>query len=369
MTEPEILVSSPLGEDYSYSENLLIDFSVSDFLSGIAGQGSLLDGSGVSDNDLIDLFGFSVGRHEFKVSSSDVAGNYSEEIVLFNVVDAVPPLSSNDYDGLWRNENYFITLNATDEKSNVKEIHFILNNGVEQVVLVSGQAASTRVLIDYEHDDSVLEYWSVDEFGNEEVHQTLNGIKLDKTAPQISLSLNPVKNYYLNDELLPLVHSEIDPRIQGSPSGVSSIEWLIDGVKVSNPEDISGLLGEHVLTGVVVDNAGNQSSELLQFVVALHLTDLFITPETLNINPGVITAHTEWPERLSEAVILSATLDGASMDKIADKNIKFERNVVENYLQSVGELFGTHFNVEGTFEFKGQNFIFYGEDEITEIQS
>jgi len=191
----------------------------------------------------------------------------------------------------------------------------------------------------------------------------------DITPPQISLTLNPLKDYYLHDEPLPINNNVEDPLIQGTPSGIASIEWLIDGITVQDPTDISNLLGKHTLTLNAIDKAGNPSSKSIDFVVALHLNKLFVTPESLKINPGVMTVHTEFPEKYTESIILTGTLDKTPYEKIANKNIKFKRKDVENYLQSIGEQLDIHFVVEGDFEFKGDAYIFYGEDSIKEIKN
>jgi len=57
-------------------------------------------------------------------------------------------------------------------------IYYRINDGVEKSVSGDGHPE-----IDTEGDDNKLEYWSVDELGNEEEHNILSSIKLDKTPP------------------------------------------------------------------------------------------------------------------------------------------------------------------------------------------
>lgn len=58
-----------------------------------------------------------------------------------------------------------------------------INDGPVKAVSVDGQS-----LITTEGANNTLEYWSIDNAGNEELpHKVLTGIKLDKTAPTIGI--------------------------------------------------------------------------------------------------------------------------------------------------------------------------------------
>lgn len=88
---------------------------------------------------------------------------------------------------------------------------------------------------------------------------------------------------------------------------------------------------------------------------------LWITPKVLNINPGILTAHTDFP--YLDYIITDATLDDVAYDEIADKNIKFNRQDFDQ------EALDTHFDIWGRFIYNGKVFEFIGEDYITEIKS
>jgi len=97
--------------------------------------------------------------------------------------DYILPMTSHDYDGLWRNTDFTITLTATDHESGVAETYYRINNGPIKAVSIDGQPR-----INTEGANNILEYWSVDNVGNEELpHKILTGIKLDKTAPTIDV--------------------------------------------------------------------------------------------------------------------------------------------------------------------------------------
>ncbi|MEM2971866.1 MAG: right-handed parallel beta-helix repeat-containing protein [Candidatus Bathyarchaeia archaeon] len=97
-------------------------------------------------------------------------------------LDELPPTTINDYDGLWHNTDFTITLMATDDVIGVAETYYRINNGPVRTVSVDGQPLMTT-----EGANNTLEYWSVDNAENEEIpHKFLTGIKLDKTAPVVA---------------------------------------------------------------------------------------------------------------------------------------------------------------------------------------
>ena len=106
-------------------------------------------------------------------------------------IDNQPPITTDDYRDLWHNADFFINLTSGDrdddgdEGIGVARVLYRFNFGAVQEVPMNGQA-TVPVKITTEGADNVLEYWSVDKLGNEGTHQTITGIKLDKTAPVFS---------------------------------------------------------------------------------------------------------------------------------------------------------------------------------------
>jgi hypothetical protein len=98
-------------------------------------------------------------------------------------IDNQASVTSHDYDGLWHNKDFTITLKATDATGiGVASISYMLNNGNKQDIAIDGQS-SVPVAITKEDQANTIEYWSTDKLGNEEQHKTLSNIKLDKTSP------------------------------------------------------------------------------------------------------------------------------------------------------------------------------------------
>jgi len=107
----------------------------------------------------------------------------STSTILTVFEDNIPPLTADNYDNLWWNRDFTITLTATDHESGVAETYYRINNGPVKAVSVDGQPYIT-----VEGSNNTLEYWSVDYAGNEELpHEILTEIKLDKTAPKIGV--------------------------------------------------------------------------------------------------------------------------------------------------------------------------------------
>jgi parallel beta-helix repeat protein len=141
------------------------------------------------------------------------------------IVDTVPPVTTHDYDGLWHTEDFFVRLNATDDVSGVAEIRYRINGGSIQNVSVDGQPCITR-----ESANNWLEYWSIDNAGNEEFpHKLLTGIKLDKTAPVGSITINNGDVYTISTSVtLSLTAAD-------STSGVCEVRFSDDGVWDTEP--------------------------------------------------------------------------------------------------------------------------------------
>jgi hypothetical protein len=107
----------------------------------------------------------------------------STSTIITVLQDNIPPVTSDDYDGVWRTADFIITLIATDHESGVSETYYRINKGPVQNASANGQP-----LISLESANNTLEYWSVDNAGNEELpHKTSSGIKLDKTVPTIGV--------------------------------------------------------------------------------------------------------------------------------------------------------------------------------------
>jgi parallel beta-helix repeat protein len=134
--------------------------------------------------------------------------------------DVTPPTTLHDYDDLWHTSDLTITLTAIDELSGIAETYYSINNGAIETVSEHGQPFITT-----EGSSNTLEYWSVDNAGNEELpHKMLTGIKLDKTPPACSINLNGAlgnNDWFVSDVAITLVATD-------NVAGVDNIEYSFD---------------------------------------------------------------------------------------------------------------------------------------------
>ncbi len=100
-------------------------------------------------------------------------------------VDNIPPTTSHNYNGTWYTSNFSITLTATDHESDVNKTYYQINDEPIKTVSSDGQP-----LITEESANNTLEYWSVDNAGNQEAPKILTFIKIDKTVPTGSITIN-----------------------------------------------------------------------------------------------------------------------------------------------------------------------------------
>ncbi len=86
---PQVGIASPQSREYLQSQTIDVSISVSDSVSGLAGQANVtLDGAPFTGS-AIDLSTLTLGAHVLSASASDVAGNPSQGSVTFQVVDVV----------------------------------------------------------------------------------------------------------------------------------------------------------------------------------------------------------------------------------------------------------------------------------------
>jgi hypothetical protein len=96
----------------------------------------------------------------------------------------------NDYDGLWHNTDFTITLSPTGNVTAVETYYKINSNSSPKNVSVDGQPKITT-----EGANNKLEFWSAYSTDNAEPHKILAEIKLDKTPPLGSITISGGAQY------------------------------------------------------------------------------------------------------------------------------------------------------------------------------
>jgi hypothetical protein len=110
LTKPEIFIRIPASQNYLHSNRITIDYQGQDKLSGILFLSASIDGTPVRNFQEIDMSGLSVGSHEFMVTASDVAGNFANRKIIFNVVSNIESLIALNNRA---QENHWITDSGT----------------------------------------------------------------------------------------------------------------------------------------------------------------------------------------------------------------------------------------------------------------
>ncbi|MBO3832984.1 MAG: PQQ-binding-like beta-propeller repeat protein [Candidatus Brockarchaeota archaeon] len=187
----------------------------------------------------------------WKIITIDNVGNYvvSEERVcqVIEKRDVNPPITRAIYEDVWHNADFTITLEASDDLSGVAETYYRINNGPMKMVSVDGHP-----LITVEGANNTLEYWSVDNAGNEETHKFIIGIKLDKTRPVANAGGDMKVN--VGDTLT------FDATSSTDNLEISSYEWDFgDGERGSGAKvtHVYKKAGTYTVTLIVKDYAGN----------------------------------------------------------------------------------------------------------------
>jgi len=183
---------------------------------------------------------------------------------LFSPADPTPPTStfSSTPSSAWTNSDVTATISSTDNAggSGVKEIHYSVNMGTEQVV--TGSSASFTLTDNGVHS---IAYYAVDNLGNIETTQYAT-VRIDKTRPTVDA--------YSIGSLVTVI-------AQDTVSGVASTKVSIDGAAaVDYTGSFSVPVGAHTVTYWATDQAGNESTREV-ILVGVTVSSVAVAPTTL----------------------------------------------------------------------------------------
>ena len=183
------------------------------------------------------------------------------------IADLNSPTTFDDYDDFWHTTDFTINLTATDDLTGVAETYYKINDESTKTVTTDGQP-----LITTDGANNILEYWSVDNTGNEESHHVLTGIRLDKSYPTIETPSRTPEG-----EVSPDQSVEVSANVTDAVSGIENVTLyytINDGVtwtdlrmnyssstKLYNaivPQQEAGTLVRFKI--VAHDNAGNNAT-------------------------------------------------------------------------------------------------------------
>jgi hypothetical protein len=128
----------------------------------------------------------------------------------------------------WYTSEVAVSLQATDNRVGVKETYYRIDGGAWQ--LYTGRFAVTA---DGAH---TIEYYSVDNVGNEEEIKTCDSFKIDQTPPTVALSMPESGYLYIGGRPIfqigrTIVIGDLTAQASASDatSGLDYVEFLIDG--------------------------------------------------------------------------------------------------------------------------------------------
>jgi sugar lactone lactonase YvrE len=184
----------------------------------------------------------------------------------YYTADIVPPVSTlvrspNVPSAEWTSSNVLISIDSTDAAgSGVKEIHYSVNMGTEQVV-----TGSTTSFTLSENGTHSIAYYAVDNAGNTETTKYAT-VRIDKTRPTVDA--------YSIGSLVTVI-------AQDTVSGVASTKVSIDG---ATAVDYTGSfivpVGAHTVTYWATDQAGNESTREV-ILVGVSVASVAVSPTTL----------------------------------------------------------------------------------------
>ncbi|MGX4587950.1 OmpL47-type beta-barrel domain-containing protein [Paenibacillus chitinolyticus] len=181
----------------------------------------------------------------------------------------------------WFNKNVTVTLTARDNEGAAVLTQYDINGG-------EAKGYSEPFTVETE-GTNIVRYYSTDAAGNKEEAKTLR-IKLDKTAPAASLTLNgqAVSDVTDKDSLtFNLLSTD-------AGSGIADRKLLLDGKEIAAGVTLKAgelAVGPHTVQYRVTDLAGNTAEDALSFNVkaSLTLSKVELTSGKTVLKPGETT--------------------------------------------------------------------------------
>ncbi len=233
-TEPtlDVVITGGDQKDGWYNSPVTVSFSGEDALSGLYKIMYELDyGAWIDYKNPITI---NQGKHYICAFAVDNAGNANDECVRPINIDLGDPVTICQFFGLGSNNRFYknveIRVLGADEGSGVKGTYYKIDNEAYQTFY--------QPIIFDELGDHTIEYYSVDNIGNEEPHKTVS-FSISNVNFDMKIT-NPVNGLYLfGMRLLPIqktiligtgqVDVSIAPFTQ-EPANIDHVEFLLDDV-------------------------------------------------------------------------------------------------------------------------------------------
>jgi len=253
-TPLDITAQLPAGKNAAgwYRGDVTVGFTCSD---PALADGSAGSGAAHCPTDAV-VSGDGANQTVTSESAADVAGNTSTKTVTGINIDGHEPQTTADNqctatNGYCTGDTATVVLKATDVgPSGVKEIHYTVNGGTEQVA--AGASRSVSVPLSGT-GAATVKYYAVDVAGNVEPTNTAT-LKYDNIAPTVTHTVNPKANaadWNNSDVTVHFDATDTDPG-----SGVATGSVTADQT-ISAETSTSGV----VVNGSAKDTAGNTGTD------------------------------------------------------------------------------------------------------------
>ncbi len=273
-TAPQINFISPLGGTWQNVNQLInitaLDVHLSNITLYVSGVPRFSTNNNAAElNYLLS----EEGNQAVYANASDSFGHSNVTVVRNIMIDKSAPVTSNNYNGAWKNSNFNVNLSSSDTLSGVDYINYSYNGGAWMTAIGN----NISVLINTE-GNLTLTYFAVDNVGNIESTKTIN-VALDKTAPLVTLN----GNVSLNLE----VHNSY------SDAGATAVDAQIGAVTVTDNSSLvnTNITGIYTINYVAQDLAGNINNTITRTVNVVDTTIPVITliganPQTIELGNG-----------------------------------------------------------------------------------
>jgi len=220
--------TAPNGAGW-YNSNVTIHWTCSDALSGIAACPA---NSTISGED--------TGLFDTKTVSDQANNSTSSNSAPVINIDKTAPVTNASAPPAWNNVDVTVDLSASDGLSGVGATYYKLDGGGTQTY---SSISKPSFVTEGVH---TLEYWSVDNAGNEESHHTIP-VQIDKTPPTIQANRSP------------------GPNAQGWNNSTVTVSFVcadaLSGIASCEPDHVIAAEGANQpVDGTATDNAGNSAT-------------------------------------------------------------------------------------------------------------
>jgi len=154
---------------------------------------------------------------------------FANDVSISIFDDITPPVTTHTLDppepdgnNGWYVSDVNVTLTATDDMSGVKEIKYRIYWGVTQTI--DGDNGTFPITKEDDGNDLTVEYWAIDNAGNEETPHNEFTIDMDQTKPKIDIITELIEGNPFQGWLFRFTTTATD-----DTSGLERVEFYLNG--------------------------------------------------------------------------------------------------------------------------------------------